>query len=278
MGYTSSWLFAKTEEVSVMAGGFLDGLQRSRASVDGLDFELPVVIGEARIISAVFPASAKRLRRLIPEEALIPAQLLPGMGLVQLTAYEYSDTDIGPFNEFSVVIPLYMPGFPRLPFYNLNKSRTLREVHNYLIHRGATSEKAVRIFGGHHRWPEFLSSIDISEDDEWLTCGWKEGEELICRLRGRKIPARHMGVVRVFIYTPEHPRAQRADINPDQSVITRGSGDAELTLGSSHPIAVELSRVLSSDKARMYTYGPRWQLLAYGPEPPAAPRPGLLAR
>ena len=251
-----------------MGGDFIAGLQRSRASIDGLDFELPVVISEARVFSAVFPASARRLRKLVPD-GLVPAQLLPGMGLVQLTAYEYTDTDIGPFNEFSVVIPLYTPGFPKLPFYNLNKARTTREVHNFLLHRGATSQTAVRILGGHHHWPEFLASIAITEDGDWLTCEWREGDDLICRLRGRKIPARHMGVVKIFIYTPDHPQPQRADINPDQSATTRGSANAELVLGSSHPIAVELSKVLASTKPRMYTYGPRWQLLAYGPEPTA---------
>jgi len=252
-----------------MADGFLYGLQRSRASIDGLDFELPVVISEARIISVVFPASARKLRKLVPD-GLLPAQMLPGMGLVQLTAYEYSDTDLGPFNEFSVVIPLYTPGFPKLPFYNLNKARTTREVHNFLLYRGATSQTAVRVLGGYNRWPEFLSSIDFTEDEDWLTCEWKEEDDLICRLRGRKLPARHMGVVKVFVYTPEHPYPQRADINPDQSTTTRGSANAELVLGTSHPIAVELAQVLASTKPRMYTYGPRWQLLTYGPEPSPA--------
>jgi hypothetical protein len=250
-----------------MAGDFLEGLRRSHASIDGLDFELPVVIREARIFSAVFPASARKLRGLIADQGLIPAQLLPGMGLVQLTAYEYSDTDIGPFNEFSVVIPLYTPGFPKLPFLNLNKARTTREVHNFLLHRGATSQTAVHIFGGYHRWPEFLSSIEFTEDAEWVTCEWKEGDDLICRLRGRKLPARHMSRVKVFVYTPAYPHPQLADINPDQSTTTRGPANAELFLGTSHPIAAELSRVLASNKPRMYTYGPRWQLIAYGPEP-----------
>ncbi|MEW6554143.1 MAG: hypothetical protein AB1384_07650 [Actinomycetota bacterium] len=251
-----------------MAGDFLRGIERAHASIDGLDFELPVVIREARIFSSVFPASAKKLRDLIQERELVPAQLLPGMGLVQLTAYEYTDTDIGPFNEFSVVVPLYAPGFPKLPFLNLNRARVTREVHNFLLHRGATSQTAVRILGGYHRWPEFFSSIDISEDADWVTCEWREGDDLICRMRGRKLQARHMGRVKVFVYTSAHPRPQLADINPDQSTTTRGPANAELVLGTSHPIATELSRVLASTRPRMYTYGPRWQLIAYGPEQP----------
>ena len=248
-----------------MSDDFLSGLQRSHASVAGMDFELPVVIREARIFSAVFPASSQKLRKLIPIECPSPTQILPGMGLMQLTAYEYRDSDLGPFNEFSVVIPLYSPHAKMLPLYNLLKSRTTREVHNFLLHRGTTSEAAVRILGEWHLWPEFLADINIAEDDGWITCEWKEKGELICRLRGRKIPAKRSGEIRVFIYTPRHPRAQRADINPRESATALKSPDVELTLGDSHPIAREISETLKSTKPRMYTYSPDWQLIAYGP-------------
>jgi hypothetical protein len=245
---------------------FLTGLQRTDASISGLDFKLPVVISKARIFSAMFPASVRELRRLLPGGSPEPAQLLPGMGLVQLTAYEYSDSDLGPFNEFSVVIPLYTPHYSKLPLYNLLRARTTREVYNFLLHRAATSETAVSILRDWHHWPEFLASIEIDDDGEWLACEWKEDGELICRLRGRKIPAQHAGRVKVFIYTPQYQRAQLAIINPRQSVAVHGSSDTELTLGPTHPIARELSVALRSTKARMYTYGPSWQLIAYGPE------------
>ena len=248
-----------------MEDDFTSDLERSEASIPGLDFKLPLVINEARIFSAVFPASARKLSALLPSDAPAPAQLLPGMGLVQLTAYQYSDTDIGPFNEFSVVIPLYTPYFKKIPLYNLLRARTTREVHNFLLHRAADSETAVRILGEWHRWPEFLASIDFTESDEWLTCDLREGDDLICTMRGRKIPAKPFGRVKVFIYTPGHPQAQIADINSRQSVTVHRSSDAELTLGA-HPIAGELKEVLRSTRPRMYTYGPSWQLIAYGPE------------
>jgi hypothetical protein len=249
-----------------MSDDFLTGLQRRDASIQGLEFKLPVVISEGRIFSAMFPASVRELCRLLPGESPAPAQLLPGMGLVQLTAYEYSDSDLGPFNEFSVVIPLYTPYYKKIPLYNLLRARTTREVHNFLLHRAATSETAVSILRDWHRWPEFLASIEIGEDGEWLTCEWKEEGELICRMRGRKIPAQRTDRIRVFIYTPGYPQAQLADINPRQSVTVHRSSDIELALGSSHPIARELSGVLRSTRARMYTYGPSWQLIAHGPE------------
>lgn len=249
-----------------MAEDFFAGVQQVDAKVGDLAFRTPILIRDSRIISAVFPTSAQRLRKLIGDRGLQPAQMLPGIGMVQLTAYEHRDSDIGPFNEFSIVIPLYSPRFPNLPIYNLYKSSRVKEVHNFLLHRATDSETAVRILGDYFNWPQFLASFSCEEDDDWVSCEVEDDAGLICRLRGRKVPSRRIGVVRILVYTAQQPQPQRADINPEQSATTREPGKAELTLGGSHPIAVELSETLRSTKPRIYNYGPRWQFMLYGPE------------
>ena len=122
------------------------------------------------------------------------------------------------------------------------------------------------ILGDYHHWPQFLAGISFSEDDEWISCEVEEGGELICRLRGHKIPSRHIGAVRIYVYTPGQAQPSRADINPAQSATSRDAGDVGLTLGAAHPIAAELSRTLRSTKPRIYNYGPRWQFILFGPE------------
>jgi len=105
-----------------MAEDFFAGVQQTDAMTGDLEFRSPLFIRDSRIISAVFPTSAQRLRKLIPDPGLRPAQIMPGIGMVQLTAYEHRDSDIGPFNELSIVIPIYSPRFPKLPIYNLYRS------------------------------------------------------------------------------------------------------------------------------------------------------------
>ncbi len=252
-----------------MAGDFFADLEQVDARAGDLSFKLPLVVRDARVVSAVLPATVGKLRGLLPqgeEGGLTPAQVVPGIGMVQLTAYEHRDSDLGPYNEFSVVIPVYSPRFPALPVYNLYRTTRIKEVHNFLYRRAADSETAIRILRDHHRWPMFAASIAFSEEGDWVECEVREGGELVCRLRGRKIPTRRVSRVRVLIYTPDRPRAQRADINPAESGTSRGTAQVELTLGSSHPLARELSATLKSTRPRIYNYGPRWQFILYGPE------------
>ncbi len=251
-----------------MAVDIFSGVQQTDKSIGDVGFKLPFFFRDARIFSIYLPAPVKSLCKLLTSEDLSPAQFLPGTGLVSLTAYEYRDTDAGPYNDFSVVIPLNSPRFPKLPLYNLLKSRSSGEIYNFLMHRGPTSEAAVRICREYFLFPVFHAAIDFSESDDWLTCDVKEDGELVCSLRGRKLPmkptqkAERIGVL---ISTPQHPQAQGVDMNVVQSATTRSSSDAEVTLGSSHPIAVELSETLNSVKPRMYTYSPSCQFIAYGP-------------
>lgn len=249
-----------------MAGDFLSSVQQSDARVGDLEFKLPAVKRDSRIFGAWFQAPTKKLRKLIQGEGIQPTRLLPGIGFVALSAYEHRDTDIGPYNEFSVVIPLYSPRFPKIPVYNFLKMIASNEMHNFLLHRAATSDVAARILEEHFLFPEFQASIEFTETGDWMTCEVKEGGELICRLRGRKIPAQRGGVSKYFISTPKHHQPQVVEMNQIQVATTRRPSYAELTLGSTHPIAVELCDTLKSVKPRVYAYVPSVQWAAYGPE------------
>jgi len=52
---------------------------------------------------AVYTASTRRVRRLLPHPAMNPIEMFPGRCMVAFTAYEYRKTDIGPYNEFSIL-------------------------------------------------------------------------------------------------------------------------------------------------------------------------------
>jgi len=249
-----------------MADDFLSGLQQTDVRVEDLDFKMPAVAKDATIFGAWFPASVKKLRKLLPSEGMAPAQLLPGTGLIAIGAYEHRDTDIGSYNEFSVTIPLYSPRFPKIPLYNLFKSISENENYNFLLHRAANSEAAVCICKDLFLFPEFHASFEFTESDDWMTCEVEEDGELICRLRGRKIPTKRGEVSKYFISTPQHIQFQLVDMNQIQVATSRDSSDAELALGSTHPIAVELSETIKSDKPRIYVYAPNIQWAAYGPE------------
>jgi len=253
-----------------MAEDFFSGVQQTERSIADTEIKVPAFVRDARIISAYLPAPVKKLRRLLPGGIISPAQLLPGIGLAQLTVYECKDTDGGSYNDFSVIIPINSPDYLKIPLYNLMKSRATGEVYNFLLHRGPNSEVIAHIYKDFFLFPVFQSTIDIHESGDWVTCEVKQDGKLICRMRGRRLPVEKTpeesaDKMEILIHTPQHQQAQRAVVNFIQSATTRNSSDAEVTLGSSHPIAVELSEVLKSAKPRMYTYAPSCQWIAYGP-------------
>ena len=249
-----------------MADDFLSRVQQSDTRLGNLKFKLPSVKRDSRIFGAFFQAPIKKLRKLIRSKSIQPTQFFPGIGFIAIYVYEHRDTDIGPYNEFSVVIPLYSPRFAKIPVYNFLKMMASNENHNFLLHRAANSETAVRILKEHFLFPDFQASIEFTESNDWKTCEVKEDGELICRLRGRKIPTQGGGMSKYFISTPQHHQPQVVDINRIQMATTRKPSDAELTLSSTHPIAVEISDTLKSVKPRFYGYAPKTQWAAYGPE------------
>lgn len=247
-----------------MADDFFSGLEQSSVAVQDVEVKLPFAVRDGRIFQCGLLAPVKKLKKMVPAGFPTPSQIFPGLGMIVLTSYEYNETDIGAFNEFSVVVPLNTPDFPKVPFYNLSKSLKEHKMHNLLLHRAATSETFARLWSDYYGVPEIQASIEFSDSGEWLACEVKEGKDLICRVKGRKIPADSSDVTEVFVYSPTNREPSYGELNREY-VTTRKSSDAELTLGASHPIARELSETLRSLKPRMYSFSPSFQMIIYEP-------------
>jgi hypothetical protein len=90
----------------------------------GVRIRLPVRYSDWSWMSALFPALAASVRRLLPTNKLKPVLLMPGITMVALAAFEYRKiADVEPYNEFAVAVPVqYEPALisPACPcFYIL---------------------------------------------------------------------------------------------------------------------------------------------------------------
>jgi len=112
-----------------------------------------------------------------------------------------------------------------------------------------------------------VASIDCTEAPEWGECQVEEEGGRICTLRGRKIKAARSGTMKFFchLYQGRQPQTTEGKMNILRYAMSFKSTNAELSLGTSHPIAVELSKLLISTKPLMYMYIPDFQLILYGP-------------
>ncbi len=251
-----------------MEGDFFAGVDQVDVMMGDFKAKLPLFYRRGRGFSAVFPAPLWRVRQALPDRRFVPAQLAPGVAAVQMAAFEYYDVDIPPYNEFAMCIPLVSSSFQPLPVYNTLRQMLRMEYDVYFHHLPVTTEVAMRGGIDFYGFPKFLASIDFSDTQEWVECELKEEGELICTLRGRKIAAASSGIIKFFchLYQDSQPQTAEGKMNARSYALNFNPTNAGLSLGTSHPIALELSKLLMSTRPLMYLYVPDFQLILYGPE------------
>jgi len=257
-----------------------DGKENFFSGIDQVDLYLgeeiikfPVFYRRARAYVATFPASIIALKRLLPDPRFTPAQVFPGIGVISLAAFEYYDTDIGPYNEFGISVALNNPNMLKIPGYNLLGQLLQYNFYAYIHHLPVTTEIALRGGVDFYNYPKFLASIDFIDTAGQVKCELKEKDDLICRFYGNKIPATKNTLMKFFchLYQYKQPQYVEFKINALEYGLSFNSGDVELEIGTSHPVALELANTVLSKRAMMYIYIPRMEAILYGPEHLTAP-------
>lgn len=77
-------------------------------SAQGLEFSTPIHYRRLDCFFAVFGADAEAVKKLLPSPRLSPVLVWPGRCMVALNAFNYLETDIGPYGEFSVAVPCFL--------------------------------------------------------------------------------------------------------------------------------------------------------------------------
>jgi Acetoacetate decarboxylase (ADC) len=248
---------------------FFEGVSQIDAALDGEAVKLPIFYYEGSAISAIFAARLKALRELMPDPRFSPARLAPGVGTVAVTCFEYRDTDIGPYNELAISVPLNEPSSaPNLPGQALVGSLRRRQLHAWVQHLPVTTEIA-RLGGVElYNYPKFIGGIDFEQTESRRTCRLSEGQEHILTLSGSLIATPRKERFQLFshLWMDQQPQGSEFKINASAMGMSLSRGAAELELGTRHPIARELRSLLHSQRPIQYQYIPRFEGILYGPE------------
>lgn len=250
-----------------MSEDFFSCVVQKEISVEEVMVKVPIFYRDALFFGGIYLAPAHKLRRLIPDARFTPAQMFPGLCPVQIQACEYHDTDLGAYNEFNVIIHLTSPHFLKIPGYNFLRQMLAKDYHVH--YRMVVTDNEGSSAGLDFGWAESHASIKFLETREWMTCEVKDGDDLICRLRGHSLPTPRSDRMRFYSHQRVGPEMMTAEmrINFPRYAMSYRPGGIELALGGSHPLAVELSKLLVSTRAMGYMYSPNFQLILSAPEP-----------
>lgn len=251
-----------------MIDDFFSGVEQVEMKYDGGKGMMPIFYREARSFTIMLPANWSKLRRALPDPRFQPAQVLPGVGAVALTAFEYYDTDVKPYNEFSIGIVLNNPYYAPVPCYNMARQYLARFYYVYVHRLPVTTKIALRAGIDFYNYPKFIADIEFSDLAEMTSCNLSEGGRSILTVTGKKIPAWALGEMKFMcgLYQYGKPQVAEFKLNVIEGSIRWLPRDVAWEISGDHPIGRELKGLLLGGRALMYLYMPKVQGILYGPE------------
>ncbi len=243
---------------------FFDGITTEQVTLStGARIGLPVRFYDWSMMMAHFPVPAAGVRKLLPSDKLKPAQLIPGLAVVTLAAIEYRQiADVGPYNEFGIMIPvLYQPAV-NLPGLPLLFPQWFRQFGVYIRHLPVTTEEA--LVYGVELWgdPKFIAEINFEETGRQRRCQLRAEGKDILTLEVEKV-ATSERFVNYYTYTVKDGRILRTLMQFQGEIgVARLRGGASCILGD-HPVADELRALDLCKTAVERIYAPRVQSLLY---------------
>lgn len=249
---------------------FFDGIRQIDMEIGGRPSRIPVFYYDATMLTAAFPARLDALRLLLPDPRFVPARLAPGLGLVVVSALEYRDTDIGPYNELAIAIVLNEPRLRlNLPGRALwDAVFRPEEKHAFIVHLPVTTEIALRGGVDFYNFPKFLAGIEFAQERDARTCRLTEGREHVLTLSADPIATPRSTRSDLFshLYMDGQPQRAQFKMHERRTGTCRRRGAAEVVLGDRHPIARELAGVLVSRKSVQYQLTTRMEGVLFGPD------------
>jgi len=249
---------------------FFDGIHQIDMDMGGRPGRTPVFYYDGSGVTGVFPARLGELRRLMPDSRYVPARLAPGLGVVSITAFEYRDTDIGPYNELVIMILLNMPAErPNLPGRALWDSVVRPErVHGCVIHMPVTTSVALSAGVDFYNFPKSLADIEVVGTRAGPVCRVAQDGEPILTLAGAAIATPPGATRDVFSHLFMDGQTQSAQfrMRAVQQGVSRRPGAAQIVLGPRHPVARLLDHVLVGRRSIHYELMPRIEGVLFGPD------------
>ena len=234
---------------------FFKDTPRKTLDMTGQPMQFPVLYYDLRCITAIFTARTSKLKKLLPHPSFRPIEMWPGRGILGITAFEYRDTSIGPYNEISITIPIkFPPGFvfPGLAAISMMRKNVFPV---YIHHLPVTTEIALKAGIHFYNYPKFLSEITFKDQGENLDVTLKENGILILKMSARKLAAKQSARVQFHTYSIKENVVMHALADgwaPRLGVVMMGNV-ARLELGE-HRISKELADLDLSKVARSGQY------------------------
>lgn len=241
---------------------FFEGINQNYNSE--YDVKLPIFYYDTLSFTAVYTASTKELKALLPSSGMHPVEIFPGRCLISLSAFEYKDTDIGPYNELSVAAVISFQKKRPVGFSAI--SQVVRNsIQVYMLSLPVTTERARKGGAELCGYPKFITEIEFSDDSKNMTCVVSSNGNRLLTFRGKKMPTRKGPKTHAKVFTElnQIPLSSNLYINPIHYHQSYGKGKASLNIGKGHELCDLLTGLKLSKEPFMYQYCPKNEAILF---------------
>jgi hypothetical protein len=221
------------------------------------ELHVPVFYPNIRLMTVSILASRDGIRDLLPSPRFKPYRITPWHSVLSITAYQYRESDLGPYNEVAIAVPVTLD--EETPLFT-GVFRKLPSVPMQYTHHLPVTTEIARVVGAEFAgYPKFVADIEFRDEGDWLTCELKAGGQKVLALSGRKLALEQVPRIRLsplnyrrgYILRSEFVLSER-----EMGTSKRGE-DVKLELGE-HQIAEEL-RAVKLGRVLSYSYCPQAQ-------------------
>jgi hypothetical protein len=228
------------------------------------DVRLPIFYRDNTSMTAIYTASTIKLRALLPFADMHPVEMAPGRCLIAFSAFEYRQTDIGPYNEFSIAAIITFSK-RSIPGITLLGQLLKNSFEAYILYLPVTSEIARKggvELGG---YPKFIADINFTKNNNMLTCELTEHGTRILALSGKQLPTAKGRLTRFILYTRLNniPLKSNVYLNPIRFSQSYHTKSASLDIGSGHEICDVLKDLELSRHPKVYQYCPKYEAILF---------------
>ena len=241
---------------------FFEGIKQSKVQLGPYHINSPVFYRDMASLSVYLLAPLNKVRSILPSNRMHPFRVTPWHSVVMISAFEYRDSDLSPYNEVSIGIPFVLD---RVSPVFTGILRKIPEVPMVYIHHLPVTTELARVSGIEiANFPKFLAEISFDNGSQWISCKVDSEGKHILTLSGRKIKLRTIPGQRVCPITHKQNRLLRLEFNLSEceAGFSKSQSDVRLELGN-HPIGLEL-RELNLGRVLTYQYSQALQAILTG--------------
>lgn len=152
-----------------------------KVKVMGKDIDVPVKYLDGSVFMIFFPISFKKAKDLLQSNRLTPVRLMGDRCVLGITIFEYRDSPVGPYNEFTFSIPVMIDSKFHAPILPIVFDSFFKNFGYYVILLGADTDIARKHIDEIFPYPTFNKNVSISlnEKNGRLFAGIKDEKEEI---------------------------------------------------------------------------------------------------